>query len=60
LLCFPAENGLKSSEKRRKIFGRSIASTKCPELAGTGHFRVGLFNLGKQKDNISDRHERKY
>jgi hypothetical protein len=33
-------------EKIRKIFGRNTASTKSPELPGTGRFRTGLFDLG--------------
>ncbi len=33
-------------EKIRKFSGRSTASTKSPELPGTGRFRAGLFDLG--------------
>jgi hypothetical protein len=44
-LCFPAGTGQKSSEKIRKISGRNTASTKSPELSGTGRFRAGLFDL---------------
>ncbi len=45
-LCFPAGTGRKSSEKIRKFSGRNTASTKSPELPGTGSFRTGLFDLG--------------
>jgi hypothetical protein len=45
-LCFPAGTGRKSSEKIRKFSGRNTASTKSPELPGTGNFRTGLFDLG--------------
>jgi hypothetical protein len=30
------------------LSGRNTASTKSPELPGTGSFRTGLFDLGKQ------------
>jgi hypothetical protein len=45
-LCFPAGIGRKALEKIRKFSGRNTASTKSPELPGTGRFRVGLFDLG--------------
>jgi len=32
-------------EKIRKISGRNTASTKSPELPGTGRFQAGLFDL---------------
>jgi hypothetical protein len=44
-LCFPAGTSRKSSEKIRKFSGRITASTKSPELPGTGSFRTGLFDL---------------
>jgi hypothetical protein len=36
----------KTPEKIRKISGRNTASTKSPELPGTGSFPTGLFDLG--------------
>ncbi len=45
-LCFLAVTSRKSSEKIRKISSRNTASTKSPELPGTGSFRTGLFDLG--------------
>jgi hypothetical protein len=50
-LCFPARTGRKALEKIRKISGRNTASTKSPELAGTGRFRAGLFDLGSNLNN---------
>jgi hypothetical protein len=36
-----------------KISGRNTASTKSPELPGTGSFRPGLFDLGTYNINIT-------
>jgi hypothetical protein len=35
-----------TGKKIRKIYGRNTASTKSPELPGTGRFQAGLFDLG--------------
>ncbi len=45
---FPAGIGRTSSEKTRKFSGRNTASTKSPELPGTGSFWTGLFDLSKE------------
>ncbi len=45
----PVLSGRKRAEsigKIRKISGRTTASTKSPELPGTGRFWAGLFDLG--------------
>ncbi len=44
----PVLSGKKSSKKIRKISARNTASTKSPELHGTGRFRARLFALGSQ------------
>jgi hypothetical protein len=46
---FPVHSGRNRSEiigKIRKFSGRNTASTKSPDLPGTGSFRTGLFDLG--------------
>jgi hypothetical protein len=40
------KNRPKITGKIRKISGRNTASTKSPELPGTGPFQAGLFQLG--------------
>ncbi len=45
-LCFPTGIGRKTLEKIRKFSGRNTASTKSPELPGTGRFLAGMFDLG--------------
>jgi hypothetical protein len=45
-LCFPVEAGRRSSVKIQKIFDWNTASTKSPELPGTGRFPAGVFDLG--------------
>jgi hypothetical protein len=52
-LCFPAGTGRKALEKIRKISSRNTASTKTPELPGTGRFQAGLFDLGIHVTEIS-------
>jgi len=44
--AFRQEPGGKHWKKNLKTSGRNTASTKSPELHGTGRFRAGLFDLG--------------
>jgi hypothetical protein len=45
----PAGTWRKALEKIRKFSGRNTASTQSPELPGTGRFRAGLFDLGRNR-----------